>query len=230
MKEIFENTMFCGVLLTLVAYGIGLFLKQKLKVAVFNPLLIAIIISIAFVVAFKIDLKIYADSTKIISYLLTPVTVCLAVPLYEQLEKLKSNWKAIIGGIAAGTFTSMSMMLAGCVVFNLGHTHYASMLPKSITTPIGIALSNQYGGIAGVTVGAIVVTGIAGNVLAESVLRALHITEPVAKGIAIGTSSHALGTTKAIQMGEVEGAMSGLSIAVAGLLTVVLASFYAMLY
>lgn len=230
MKEIFENTMFCGVLLTLVSYGIGLFLKQKLKAAVFNPLLIATVISIAFVAFFKIDLKIYADSTKIISYLLTPVTVCLAIPLYEQLEKLKSNWKAIIGGIAAGTFTSMSMMLVGCVVFNLGHTHYASMLPKSITTPIGIALSNQYGGIAGITVGAIVVTGIAGNVLADSVLRALHITEPVAKGIAIGTSSHALGTTKAIQMGEVEGAMSGLSIAVAGLLTVVLASFYANLY
>ena len=230
MKEIFEETMFCGVLLTLITYGIGLFLKSKLKFAVFNPLLIATILSIAFVLLFKIDLKIYAERTKIISYLLTPVTVCLAVPLYEQLEKLKSNWKAILGGIAAGTFTSMSMIFAGCVALNLGHTHYASMLPKSITTPIGIALSEQYGGIAGITVGAIVVTGIVGNVCAEGVLRLFHISEPVAKGVAIGTSSHALGTTRAIQMGEVEGAMSGLSIAVAGLLTVVFASVYTRLY
>ncbi|MBQ3825561.1 MAG: LrgB family protein, partial [Spirochaetaceae bacterium] len=174
--------------------------------------------------------KKYAESTKIISYLLTPVTVCLAIPLYEQLQKLKDNWIAIVGGIVSGVITCLLMVLAGSIAFNLDHKQFVSMLPKSITTPIGIALSEQYGGVAGITVGAIVITGIVGNVCAESVLKLFHITEPVAKGVAIGTASHALGTTKAIQMGEVEGAMSGLSIAVAGLLTVVFASFFTMLY
>ena len=179
---------------------------------------------------FKIDTKAYAESTKIISYMLTPATVCLAIPLYEQLEKLKDNWKAILGGIISGVVTCMLMILAGSFVFGLNHQQFVSMLPKSITTPIGIALCEQYGGIVAITVGAIMVTGITGNVLAESVLKLFHITEPVAKGVAIGTASHALGTTKAIQMGEIEGAMSGLSIAVAGLLTVVAASFFTLLY
>lgn len=230
MKALFEETMFMGVFFTLISYGIGLFLNKKLKLAIFNPLFIATVISIAFVLFFDIDTKKYAESTKIISYLLTPVTVCLAIPLYEQLQKLKDNWIAIVGGIVSGVITCLFMVLAGSIAFNLDHQQFVSMLPKSITTPIGIALSEQYGGVAGITVGAIVITGIVGNVCAESVLKLFRITEPVAKGVAIGTASHALGTTKAIQMGEVEGAMSGLSIAVAGLLTVVFASFFTMLY
>ena len=230
VKEIFEQTVFMGVLFTFIAYGIGLFLNKKLKLAIFNPLFIAIVISIAFLMFFNIDTKKYAESTKIISYMLTPATVCLAIPLYEQLQKLKDNWKAILGGIISGVVTCMLMIAAGAFIFKLDHQQFVSMLPKSITTPIGIALSEQYGGIVAITVGAIMVTGITGNVLAENVLKLFHITEPVAKGVAIGTASHALGTTKAIQMGEVEGAMSGLSIAVAGLLTVVFASFFTMVY
>ena len=230
VKEIFEQTVFMGVLFTFIEYGIGLFLNKKLKLAIFNPLFIAIVISIAFLMFFNIDTKKYTESTKIISYMLTPATVCLAIPLYEQLQKLKDNWKAILGGIISGVVTCMLMISAGAFIFNLDHQQFVSMLPKSITTPIGIALSEQYGGIVAITVGAIMVTGITGNVLAENVLKLFHITEPVAKGVAIGTASHALGTTKAIQMGEVEGAMSGLSIAVAGLLTVVFASFFTMVY
>lgn len=226
MKEFFESTMFFGTILTLVTYGIGLLCKKHLKLAIFNPLLISIILSVLFVAIFKIDVQKYNESTEIFTYFLTPSTVCLAIPLYEQFEKLKNNWKAILGGIIAGTLTSLVLIFVSVLIFKFSHKEYVSMLPKSITTAIGIAVTNQYAGIVGITVVMICIAGVTGNVFCEVILRLFKITEPVAKGVAIGTASHALGTTKAIQIGDVEGAMSGLSIAVAGLLTVVLASFF----
>lgn len=226
MKDFFESTMFSGIFLTLITYGIGLALKKKFKLAIFNPLLISEVLSIVFVAYFKVDIKKYNDSTKILTYLLTPATICLAIPLYEQFQKLKDNWVAVLGGIFAGTVASLSLIFGSALIFKLNHDEYTSLLPKSITTAIGIVLSEQYSGIVGITIGAIVITGITGNVFCEPLLKLCHITHPVAKGVAIGTASHALGTSKALQIGEIEGAMSGLSIAVCGLLTVVLMSFF----
>lgn len=226
MKEFFESSSYFGLVITLITYAIGCFLKKKFRLAIFNPLLVSILLSIAFVAFFGIDIGKYNESTDILSYFLTPATVCLAVPLYEQFQKLRDNWLAVVGGILAGTLAHLTMIFVCALAFKIGHTEYVSLLPKSITTAIGIALSEQHGGIVGITVGGICVAGITGNTFCELILRVFRITEPVAKGVAIGTASHALGTSKAIEIGEVEGAMSGLSIAVCGLLTVVLASFF----
>ena len=161
---------------------------------------------------------------------LTPATVALAVPLYEQIEPLKKNWKAIVAGILSGALTSALCVLAVALIFQLDHKQYVTLLPKSITTAIGMGLSEELGGIVTITVAVIVVTGVIGNMFAESICKLFHITDPVAKGIGIGSASHAMGTAKAMEMGEIEGAMSSLSIAVSGLLTVVVSIIFAQIY
>jgi predicted murein hydrolase (TIGR00659 family) len=226
MREMLTGSVFFGVMITLITYEIGLFIKKKLTFAIFNPLLLSIIAVIVCLLVLKIDYDTYYEGAKYISYLLTPATVCLAVPLYEQVELLKRNVKAILAGILAGVLTSCFSVLAGAVLFNLDHTMYVTLLPKSITTAIGMGVSEELGGIVTITVAVIVITGVFGNMAAEFICKIFHITEPVAKGVAIGCSSHAAGTAKAIEMGEIEGAMSSLSIAVAGLITVVAASLF----
>ena len=171
----------------------------------------------------------FRDSAGPLSYLLTPATVSLAIPLYRQLEQLRRHARAIVLGVLSGVLTSGLSILAMSALFGLSHAHYVTLLPKSVTTAIGMSLSSELGGAAAITVTAIVVTGILGNCMAVFLCRLFRITEPVARGIAIGTASHALGTSKAIELGEVEGAMSGLSIAMAGLMTVVAAQVFAML-
>ena len=166
---------------------------------------------------------VYAENTKLVSYLLTPATVCLAVPLYEKLNELKKNALAILAGIFSGVITSAMCIILVCVIFNLDSTALATFLPKSITTAIGVDLASEMGGIGSLTAISIIVTGVLGNALAQTVCKIFRITHPVAIGTAIGTSSHAGGTAKAIEIGKTEGAISGLSIAVAGLMTVVIA-------
>lgn len=225
--ELFENSVFFGVAISLIAYGLGAFLQKKFKLAIFNPLLISIIITIIVLLATNIDYKTYYEGAKYLSYLLTPATVCLAIPLYEKLELLKNNWKAIFMGIVSGVFTTMICILAMSFIFNLSHKEYVTLLPKSITTAIGMGVSEELGGYVTLTVAVIIITGILGNVIAPLVCKIFKITEPIAKGVALGTASHAIGTAKALEMGEVEGAMSSLSIGVSGLLTVVSASIFA---
>ena len=225
--ELFENSVFFGVAISLIAYGLGAFLQKKFKLAIFNPLLISIIITIIVLLATNIDYKTYYEGAKYLSYLLTPATVCLAIPLYEKLELLKNNWKAIFTGIVSGVFTTMICILAMSFIFNLSHKEYVTLLPKSITTAIGMGVSEELGGYVTLTVAVIIITGILGNVIAPLVCKIFKITEPIAKGVALGTASHAIGTAKALEMGEVEGAMSSLSIGVSGLLTVVSASIFA---
>ena len=223
--EFFNNSVFFGVMLSLLAYGIGALLKQKFKLAIFNPLLIAVIIVIAVLAVSGIDYKVYNEGAKYISYLLTPATICLAIPLYEQFELLKSNWKAIAVGI--GVLASLGSILAMAVLFGFTHQEYVSFLPKSITTAIGMGVSEELGGYVSITVAIIVLTGVLGNMCAESVCKLFKIEEPIAKGIAIGTASHAIGTSKAMELGDIEGAMSSLSIVVSGLITVIGASIFA---
>ena len=229
LRTFLNDSTFFYVFLTLITYGFGVMLKNKFKHPVFNPLLISTALCIAVILIFKLDAANYKQGTKFISFLLTPVTVCLAIPLYEQFEKLKDNWLAILLGIISGVVTSLSLVFGMCLAFGLSKPEFIALLPKSITTPIGIAMSEKFAGIPSLTVAAIVITGIVGNIFAELILKVFRITHPVAKGIAIGTSSHALGTAKAMELGDVEGAMSSLSVAVAGIITVILFSFYAKL-
>lgn len=228
MSELLGDSLFFGVVVSVLAYQAGLWIKRKWKLAVFNPLLISIFLVIAVLLIFDVDYERYNEGAKYLSYLLTPATVGLAIPLYEQLEQLKKNAKAIAAGILSGVLSSLVSVLALAAAFGLSHEEYVTLLPKSITTAIGMGVSEELGGIVTITVAVIIVTGVLGNIIAELVCKIFRIHEPVAKGIAIGSASHAIGTAKAMEMGEVEGAMSSLSIAVSGLLTVIGASVFAM--
>lgn len=227
MHNTLQYSTFFGVLISLLSYGMGVLLKKRFRCALFNPLLVSIIATILILLLFHIDYESYYTSAKYLSFLLTPATICLAIPLYHQLELLKHNWKAILAGIVSGILTSLGCVLAMSWLFHLSHQEYVTLLPKSITTAIGLAVSEQLGGYMTITVAVIIITGILGNMLAETVCKVFRIREPIAKGIAIGTASHAIGTAKAMEMGELEGAMSSLAIVVSGLLTVVSASLFA---
>ena len=230
MNEFLQDSVFFGVFISVVTYEIGALIKRKWNVAIFNPLLISIALIIVFLILFDVDYDTYDFGAQYLSYFLTPATVALAVPLYEQIEPLKNNWKAIIAGIFSGALTSALCVLILSIVMGLDHKQYVTLLPKSITTAIGMGLSEELGGIVTITVAVIVVTGVIGNMFAEQICKLFHITDPVAKGIAIGSSSHAMGTAKAMEMGEIEGAMSSLSMAVSGLLTVVVSLIFAQIY
>ncbi len=227
MKDILFSSVFFGVFVSLFGYELGVLLKKKLKWAILNPLLIAIIFVIVVLRLLKIDYQTYYDGAQYLSYLLTPATVCLAVPLYEQLMVLKRHWKAILTGVISGVLSSLTSILILARLFSLSHEQYVTLLPKSITTAIGMGVSEELGGIVTVTVAVIIITGILGNIIAEAVCKLFKIEEPIAKGLAMGTAAHAIGTVKAMEIGEVEGAMSSLAIAVSGLLTVVGASVFA---
>ena len=230
MSNFFESSAFLGVAVSLLSYALGSFLKKKFKTGIFNPLLISIVITIVFLLTCNIDYDTYNDGAKYLSWLLTPATVCLAIPLYQQMNLLKKNLKAIIAGITTGVFVSLAGVWVFSMLFHLKKQFYVTLLPKSITTAIGMGISEELGGIVTITVAAIVITGIIGNMFAEGICKLCKIEHPIAKGLAIGTASHAMGTAKAMEIGEIEGAMSSLSIAVAGLMTVVGASIFYHLY
>lgn len=229
MNELFTNAVFAGVSLSLITYMLGVFLKSKCRLAICNPLLISILLTILILGIFHVDYEVYNEGAKYLSWFLTPATICLAIPLYEQIELLKKNFKAVMLGILTGVVTSLLTVFVLAFLMGLSHTEYVTLLPKSITTAIGMGVSEELGGYVTITVAVIVITGVLGNMLAEPVCRLFRITEPIAKGVAIGSSSHAIGTAKAMEMGEIEGAMSSLSIAVAGFLTVIGASVFAQL-
>jgi len=226
MNAMLTSSAYFGVLISLAAYFFGAWLKKKFKLAIFNPLLIAVALIILALLALDVDYESYNSGAKYLGYLLTPATVSLAIPLYEQMQKLKSNWRAILSGILAGSLAGLISVYLLSLAFGLGHGEYATLLPKSITTAIGIAVAEELGGYPAITAVVIITTGLLGNIFAEGFLKLIRVREPVAKGVAIGTSSHAIGTAKAMEMGETEGAMSGLSIAVAGLFTVIGASLF----
>lgn len=218
-----------GVFLTLAAFGVGALINKMTGKAFFNPLLLGSIFVIILLSVLKIPYADYKESAAPVSYFLLPATISLAIPLYEKWNLLKENAAAIIAGISVGTFVSMGSALVLAVAFDLSHEQYVTLLPKSVTTAISMDVATELGGITALTGAIVILTGIAGNLLAEVVCKWFHIIDPIAKGIGIGTSAHAVGTSKALQMGEVEGAMSGLSIAVAGILTAVLCPVFAQL-
>ena len=226
MKELFTGSLFFVGALSIGMYAIGLFIKKKCSFFLFNPVLIAITGTIATLLILDIDYATYNSGAKYITYLLTPATVALAIPLYEQVSLLRKNFTAIMVGIASGVLASFCSIFALALLFALNHTQYVTLLPKSITTAIGIGLSQELNGYVAITVSAIIITGLFGNIAADLLCRLFGIKHPVAKGISIGTATHVMGTAKAMEMGEIEGAMSSLSVAVAGFMTVGAAIFF----
>lgn len=220
MKEIFATSLFFGVGISVGTYLLGVAIKKRVNFFLFNPLLLAIILTIATLLVSGIEYKEYYEGAKYLSYLLTPATVALAIPLYEQVAIIRKNPTAILVGIASGVLTSGITIFAMALLFKLGHVEYVTLLPKSITTAIGMDLSAELNGIVPITVAAIMITGLFGNIAGGVLCRILGIKNPIAKGIAIGTASHVMGTSKAMELGKIEGAMSSLSVAVAGAMTV----------
>lgn len=229
MHDFLAESVYMGVMLTLGTYCIGLWLKKKTGWTLMNPLLVSILLSIGFLCATGTAYETYAEGANVISYLLTPATVCLAVPLYEQIEHLKRNCHAVMLGIGAGVLASMTSILGMVLILGMNHQAYVTLLPKSITTAIGMGVSEELGGNVPVTILVIVITGITGNIFAEKFLKLIKVKEPIAKGIAIGSASHVIGTSKAMEMGQTEGAMSSLAIVTSGVLTVIMASVFALL-
>ena len=205
LNDFLSGSAAWGVLLTLAAFALGALINKLTGKAIFNPLLLGSIFVIVFLSVCKIPYADYKISAAPVNYLLLPATVALAIPLYEKIDLLKENAAAIIAGISVGTLVSLGSALALALALDLTREQYATLLPKSVTTAISMDVAAELGAL-----------------LAETVCKLFHITDPIAKGVGIGTAAHAVGTSKALQMGEVEGAMSGLSIAVAGVLTAVL--------
>ena len=221
MESIAGTSLYFGMLLSVGAYLFGVWLKKKTGLSILNPLLVAIIAVILFLKVFHVSYEAYNKGGEYLSYFLTPATVCLAIPLYKQLELLLNNKLAVGASILTGVLGSAGSVLVMAKAFGLNHQIYVTLLPKSITTAIGMGVSEEAGGIVTLTVVSIIVTGIIGNIIADLVFQLLKIEEPMSKGLALGTSAHAIGTARALELGEVEGAMSSLAIAVAGVLTVI---------
>lgn len=230
MKETIMNSAFFGIALSLLGYWVGVWCNKKFRAPIFNPLLIGILLVILVLIVGKIDYNVYEIGGSYINFLLTPATICFALPLYRQIKLLKQHFLAIMAGVLSGVIASAVSILGLAVAFSLSHEEYVTFLPKSITTAIGMGASEELGGIVTITVAAIVLTGIIGNMMGEAVMKLFRIKNPIAKGVALGTSSHAMGTAKAFKMGEIEGAMSSLSLVITGLLTVITANIFAGFY
>ena len=227
MNGLIENSTTFGIVISIIGYEIGLLLRKRFNFAIINPLLISIMFVIAAILVFHIDYADYNKSAQYLSYLLTPATVSLAVPLYKNLVTLKKNAIAIITGIISGILANMVCIFLLALLFILSHKGYITLLPKSITTVIGMGVSEEFGGIVAITVAVIIITGILGNIIAITVFKLFKIYEPIARGIALGSASHAIGTAKAMEMGEVEGSVSSLAMIVCGILTLVGVSVFA---
>lgn len=221
--SILTNNIFFGIVISLFAFECGLYISRKTKFPLLNPLLISILMIITFLVIFNIDVEKYNNGAQFINMFLGPATVILAVPLYKQINLLKQNFVPIIIGILIGSLVGIISVIILCFIFGLENVLTISLLSKSVTTPIGIEITNQLGGLVPVTVLAIVISGIVGSIVGPSICKLFKIKNEIAVGIAIGTASHAVGTTKALELGETQGAMSSLSIGIAGLITVFLA-------
>jgi predicted murein hydrolase (TIGR00659 family) len=223
MNELIAQSTYFGVVLSLLCYWIALKIASKVKSSLCNPLMVSIVLIIICLSVLGVSYETFNKSASTLTYFLTPTTVCLAVPLYRQYEVLKSNLKAILLGIAAGCVSCMITIVALAKIFAFDTVLTTSVISKSITTAIAIGLTEEMGGIPAITVACIMITGMFGACLASVLCKVFKIEHPVAQGLAIGTCSHALGTSRALEIGEVQGAMSSLAIGIAGIMTVILA-------
>jgi len=227
MNEIFENSLYFGFFLSLVCYWIGMSIQKKIKISICNPLLIAAVIIILFLKVGNIEYQTFHQGSQYIAYLLTPATVCLALPLYRQIQVLKSSLFPVLAGLTAGAVTCLVLIIGLAYIMKMETVLVISLLPKSITTAIAIGVAEELGGISGITVMAVVVTGLFSTLIADIVFKLFRIKDPIAQGLALGASGHAIGTSKALKMGEIQGAMSSLAIVVMGIIIVVFAPLVA---
>lgn len=223
MNEILQQSAYFGMVLSVLYFWFGTWLRRRIPSPLINPLLIASILTIATIVLLDIDYDAYASGASHLSWLLTPSTVCLAVPLYRQLQLLRRHWQAIVISVAAGCIACAITVAGLSHLLGLSPEIYHSLQPKSVTTAIALGIGTQLGGLEGIISLGVMITGLFGVVIVDVILKLLKVTHPVAKGLAIGNSIHAIGTAHALELGEIEGAMSGLTIVVAGIMTVIIA-------
>lgn len=222
MNELFGESVFFGIFITIGSYQLGRMVQKRWKLSILNPLLVATFLIIGVLLLFKIDYSVYEAGSRYISIFLTPVTVCLALPLYRQIKVLTKNIWAVLLGILSGCLAHILVMFGLAVAFKLDAVLLYSLLPKSITTPIAIGISAEIGGIEVITIVAVVIAGITGAAIGPALLKLFRIKEPLAQGLGLGASSHAVGTSKAMEMGEIQGAMGSLAIVVNGIMTVII--------
>lgn len=219
LSELLYSPYF-GVIATIFAYQAGVSIQKKVKHPLANPILIAVLLICTLLVIMDIPLEAYQEGGNLIYLFLAPATAALAVPIYKNWQILRLNWKPIIAGTMAGSFSSIMIVFALCKLFKLEESLTLSLLSKSVTTPIAVGITEQLGGIVPIAIAAVIFSGITGNIMAPFLVKVFRVEDPVAQGIGIGTASHAIGTTRAITMGELQGAMSGLAIGLSGLWTV----------
>lgn len=222
MMELIENSVYFGIALSLLGYWAALKISEKMKCSLLNPLLIGTVLIIAVLLVLDVDYETFDKGASYLTYFLTPATVCLAVPLYRQMAILKKHLWAVILGIASGCIACMIVIGGLAMLFSLSPELTASVLPKSVTTAIAIGITEEIGGMPSITVACVVFTGIFGVCTASTLYRLFGIQEPIAQGLAMGTSAHAIGTSKALELGEVQGAISSLAIVVTGIMTVII--------
>lgn len=227
MPEFFGNSTFFFVAITIGCFSLANLCQKKLKQPLLNPILVSAIMVIAVLKILNIPNSAYQAGCQALSFLLTPATICLAISFYEQFQKLKKHISAVLVGVLAGTVCSIGLIYLLCRFFGLEDALTASLLPKSVTTAIGVALCDEIGGIAAITTAAIAITGIFGNITGPLMCRLFGLKDEVAQGVAFGTAAHVIGTAKATEMGQLTGAVSSLSLTIAGLITTVLLSFLA---
>ena len=207
------------VLLTLLAYQIGLWCQKKFRTPLCNPILIAVVLVLGYLFFTGTPYAEYRQGTDRISWLMTPATVCLAIPMYEQLQILRKNFTMMLVGILCGSAACLTLVLLFAAMFRFDAVLTASLLPKSITSAIGVPLSEMVGGVASITTAAIILTGIFASMLGTTFCRLFRLTYPVAQGVAFGTAGHVIATARANELGDLIGAASSLSLVTAGLLT-----------
>lgn len=226
MKEINEITVYFSLFITLFVFYSAIKIKNKCNLSIFNPLLVSIIVMIIFLKIVGMPTELYSRNTEILMYLLTPATICLALPLYQNLHLLEQYWKALFAGISAGVISNLIIIYLLAKAFRLSYKEFVTILPKSITSAISLAISEELGGNVTVTILVVVITGVMGNVLADGIFYRMKLKNKMAKGVALGTSAHVIGTAKAMEYGEAEGGMASLAIVISGILTVIIISIF----
>ena len=225
MTELLNSSTYFCVLLTLAAFSIGSLCQKKWRLVIFNPILIGAGLVMAVLLLLDIPNETYQDGCRILSYLLTPATICLSISFYQQFQELKQHLKAVLIGVLAGTVCSIGSIYLLCRLFDFERILVFSMLPKSVTNAIGVALSQELGGIAAVTTAAIAITGILGNMIGPTLCKLFRLRNPIAQGVAFGTASHVMGTAKASEMNQLAGSVGSLALTLAGIVTAAILSF-----
>ena len=225
MKELTQSPFF-GITLTVVTYWLGMKIQKKVNFVLCNGLIIAVLLLVGVLVVLDIPYEDYYQGGSVINMFMGPATACMAVTVYAKIDLLRKNWLPVLAGCLAGVVASVGSVLAMCRLFGLDAAMTASLLPKSVTTPIATAVAEAHGGIVSITVAAVIFTGILGNLAAPYLIRLFRVKDPLAVGLGIGACSHAMGTAKALELGDTEGAMSGLAIGMCGIITAVAALFF----